>query len=36
MTTDEKYMRTAIKQAEKAGAIGEVPSAVLLFTKIRL
>jgi tRNA(adenine34) deaminase len=25
MTTDEKYMRTAIKQAEKAGAIGEVP-----------
>lgn len=25
MTTDEKYMRTAIRQAEKAGAIGEVP-----------
>ena len=25
MTTDEKYMRTAIKQAEKAGTIGEVP-----------
>lgn len=25
MTIDEKYMRAAIRQAEKAGALGEVP-----------
>lgn len=25
MTTDEKYMRAAIREAQKAGAIGEVP-----------
>ena len=25
MTTDEKYMRAAIREAKKAGAIGEVP-----------
>lgn len=25
MTVDEKYMRAALKQAQKAGAIGEVP-----------
>ncbi len=30
MTTDEKYMRTAIKQAEKAGAIGEVPIGCII------
>ncbi|WP_313582291.1 tRNA adenosine(34) deaminase TadA [Lacrimispora sp.] len=30
MTTDEKYMLTAIKQAEKAGAIGEVPIGCII------
>ena len=25
MTTDEKYMKEAIRQAKKAAAIGEVP-----------
>ena len=25
MTTDEKYMRTALKQAEKAYNLGETP-----------
>ncbi|WP_313181973.1 tRNA adenosine(34) deaminase TadA [Lacrimispora sp.] len=30
MTTDEKYMRTAIRQAEKAGAIGEVPIGCII------
>ena len=25
MTTDEKYMRQAVTQAKKAGAVGEVP-----------
>ncbi len=30
MTTDEKYMRTAIKQAKKAGAIGEVPIGCII------
>lgn len=25
MTTDEKYMRAAVREAKKAGAIGEVP-----------
>lgn len=32
MTTDEKYMRAAIKQAQKASAIGEVPiGCVIVF-----
>lgn len=30
MTTDEKYMLTAIKQAVKAGAIGEVPIGCII------
>lgn len=30
MITDEKYMRTAIKLAEKAGAIGEVPIGCII------
>ncbi|MEY8356985.1 tRNA adenosine(34) deaminase TadA [Lachnospiraceae bacterium 54-53] len=32
MTTDEKYMRAAVKEAKKAGAIGEVPiGCVIVF-----
>ncbi|GLC80864.1 tRNA adenosine(34) deaminase TadA [Lacrimispora brassicae] len=32
MTVDEKYMRAAIRQAEKAGAMGEVPiGCVIVF-----
>lgn len=36
MTTDEKYMRTAIKQAEKAGAIGEVPIGCVIVYEDRI
>ena len=32
MTTDEKYMRTALKQAEKAYNLGETPECYLFCT----
>lgn len=36
MTTDEKYMYAAIKQAEKAGAIGEVPIGCIIVNKDKI
>ena len=30
MTTDEKYMKEAIRQAKKAAAIGEVPIGCII------
>lgn len=35
MTTDEKYMKEAIRQAKKAAAIGEVPIGCIIVMKTR-
>lgn len=36
MTTDEKYMKEAIRQAKKAKALDEVPIGCVSFMKIKL
>ena len=36
MTTDEKYMREALKQAKKAYAIGEVPIGCIVVHKDKI
>ena len=36
MTTDEKYMKEAIRQAKKAKALDEVPIGCVIVMKIKL